>query len=121
MTKTLRLIAVIAIMLFSFGGRYYLAINNQESKIVTKSQDCQWSIESSRSLLGLASEEAFTALPSATSSTTMSIQGFGQTLVTRAINRLISNRIHRTEQACLVSKSKQPPLFYIFALHKMRD
>lgn len=121
MTKTLRLLILVSIALFSFGGRYYLSVSNVDTLTESKRQQSQWNIESSRSIFGLASEEAYTALPAANGCSTMSTQGFGQTIVTRAINRLISNRIQRTEKAHFISRSKQPPLFYIFALHKMRD
>lgn len=122
MKGKLRVILVILLVAWSITGHLPVPAESSNGRQTYDRQERQETLQQGRNDLGVAIEETTTgSISSVGCNPTNTLGNSGHSVVIKVIGRFYAERILLVKHNHWITASKRPPLYFVFALHKMRN
>lgn len=119
--ERLRVILVVLMVAWSIAGQW-IVLPDEKSEQPRERQERKETIESGWNDSGLAIEEiVLGGLNSAGGNLVKTFSNAGHPVIMKVVERGYHEKIRIIKSNCWLAASKRPPLYFVFALHKMLD
>lgn len=122
MKGILKVILVILLVAWSIAGHLLVPSGSSNDRQTYGRQERQETLQQGWNDLGVAIEETTTgSISSVGCNQANTMCNSGHSVVTKVIGRVYAERILLVKHNHWIAASKRPPLYFVFALHKMRN
>ncbi|MCQ2329630.1 MAG: hypothetical protein MJZ93_03625 [Paludibacteraceae bacterium] len=120
MKGRLRVILVVLMVAWSITGQWFVLPDEKSEQQPRERQERKEIIESGWNDSGLAIEEiVIGGLNSAGGNLVKTFSNAGHSVIMKVVERGYHEKIRLIKSNCWLAASKRPPLYFVFALHKM--